>query len=97
MECEVDKVRSDYCINVSLGTALRTVEYTRGFVADPGEQTHLGDAWLDEQELVEPLPAPKDLFATMSLNSVNQRGVVLPNLYDEVSNETQKAFLEKRT
>ena len=95
-ECEVDRVKTDHCINAALSVALRTVNYMQAVVADPGEQRPLGPAWVADEELTEPLPSPKDLFATMSLPSASQRTEALPNLYEEVSHESHKALLERR-
>lgn len=49
---------------------------------DPGESQPLNSDWINDSEWEEPVPALKDVYATLSVASTNEKKETLPNLYE---------------
>lgn len=57
-----------------------------------GEYEPLPYEWIDEDDLREPMPGIKDVYATLCLNTNNQKNEALPNLYNDISHQTHKGI-----
>ncbi len=61
---------------------------------DPGEQDPLPQSWVDPSE--EPVPAIKDVYATMSVQNLQEKKELPPNLYEHDSEKSHHGVMTKK-
>ena len=83
MEKDIDKIKNDFCINLSFSAALKTVQLEYEFQCDKGGLKPTNNLIDEEEE--EFSPPGKDVYATMSMKTIKDKNEGMPILYEEGS------------